>query len=364
MHILARIDFSAIVQNFYRAQELAGDSVVIPVIKANAYGHGAIQVAQALNGAALFAVARMSEAQQLRDAGVQQPLLILSETWHAESFQLASEQNYVPVIHDEHSISLLDQVALSSPIDVWLKIDTGMHRLGIYSDGAYDQINRLKRIDCVRSVCLMTHFATADASSCDFLDAQYQVFQDIQRDHPSLSSSMANSAALLRSQTYHADFVRPGIMLYGADPLFKLGSDAQLACTMQLTAPVLSVRRIHKGESAGYNRSWYAGRDSLIATVGIGYADGYPRHAKNGTPVAINGKIYPLVGTVSMDMICVDVTDAPLEADIKVGARAELWGKQVNVNDVALSGDTIAYELFTSLGRRVTYVDLDSVSSP
>lgn len=356
-NIQAHINLAAILHNYQLAQKRAPNSEVMPVVKANAYGHGAIPIAKFLaEYCKRFAVARFSEALELRDAGINHPIVIMSESVSADAIALCAKKNFQPILHTAQDVNALtDASNLSNTIHAWLKVDTGMHRLGIDYDDAKTNIEKLTNNANISDVTLMSHFATADSSDAEFMQLQKSNFLALKP--LAKKFSLANSAAILRDAQTHLDVLRPGIMLYGADPLFncKFAQQDQpkgytLQAAMRLTAPVLSVREIKTGESVGYNRSWYAGRDSRIATIGIGYADGYPRHAKSGTPVAINGEIAPLVGTVSMDMITVDIT--ALE-NVSVNDRVELWGETVDANIVAQQADTIAYELFTHIGKRV-----------
>ena len=356
--VTATIRTDALRHNFSVVRAAAPGSGIMAVVKANAYGHGAVAVARALSAADAFAVARIEEALQLREAGIDKPIVALSELLDPEKVALCARHGIQPVIHDAAGIESLTAARKvtpgESPMVVWLKLDTGMHRLGVRPedcDRVYEHLNACSHIAQVR---LMTHFSAADEVEDDATDRQIEQFGAATKTQASAVRSLANSAGVLAWKRSHADWVRPGIMLYGADPLATANElSAQLLPVMQLRSRVIAVREIEAGEAVGYNGTWRSERRSRIGIIAIGYADGYPRHARNGTPVLVDGDRVPLAGRVSMDMITVDLTD---HASAGVGSTALLWGEGLPAERVAGGAETIPYELFTSVGGRAQLV--------
>ncbi len=348
----ATINLDAIAHNLSIVRKAAPRSKVMAVIKAHAYGHGLIPVAKVLNNADCLGVARMEEAWALRRAGIKNNIVVLSAYFDKADLHSCSEMNIDIVIHNKDSLERLLSVTLPKPLNIWLKIDTGMHRLGFPSHGVNALFCLLHKSDLVADIKLMTHFACADETQNQITSEQTLQFERAcESIHAPLC--LANSAAILAWPDTHKDWVRPGIMLYGIDPLDKANElSKQLQPVMQMSSRLIACRKIAKGDCVGYGASWQTNRDSIIGTIAIGYADGYPRHAKNGTPVLINNVRVPLVGRVSMDMITVDLTDHP---SAKVGDEAILWGPSLNINEIAAMSDTISYELLTSVGKRVNF---------
>lgn len=349
----AIIDTQAWQHNLAQVKRFAPDSQVMAVIKANAYGHGAIQAAKALSLADGFAVARLPEALQLRDAGIEHPITLLEGCLTRAELAVAAAQNCRPVVHHLEQLEWLEQAHLHQPIKVWLKIDSGMHRLGVAPEQVENFYQRLLKSPSVaKPIGLMTHFSCADEADRTSTEAQIATFQLCSGGLEG-ERSMANSAGLVGFATSQCDWVRPGIMLYGVSPMLAQTADElALQPVMTLKSKVIAVRDHHAGEPAGYGASWRSKKDTQLAVVAIGYGDGYPRHAPSGTPVLINGKRYPLVGRVSMDMITVDLG---LDHDVQVGDSVTLWGKGLPVEEVALSAGTIGYELLCSVTRRVAF---------
>lgn len=351
--IAAKIDLKAIKHNLGIAKMAAPASQILAAIKANAYGHGLIPVARSLANADAFGVARLEEALRLRNAGINQRIVLLSENLDSEELELCALHHVDLVIHTTHGLNTLLAKNLGSAIHIWLKLDTGMHRLGIPTDNTHESYSKLIACPWVSNVTLMSHFHSADETTNPATEQQAQLF------HRSTSSintatSLANSAALLAWPKTQLNWVRPGIMLYGADPLDQpTALSEKLKPAMELSTDVIAIRKLKAGDSVGYNATWRSNRDTLIATLAIGYADGYPRHAKIGTPVLINNKRLPLVGRTSMDMITVDLGP---HTHVKIGDRAILWGDALNVNEIAKYSDTISYDLLTGIGERVKYI--------
>jgi alanine racemase len=344
----ALINLDAIRSNYALACSLTPQSKNIAVIKANAYGHGMLRVAAALQDVApAFAVATIEEALELRAAGINNTVLVLQGANTAAAVDVAASSQLTLVVHSAEQVQLLSESRAAPP--VWLKIDSGMHRLGLTPADLTDTRARLQAAGIeVQVVC--THFACADDLDSDATRQQLQRFNAATAGLD-LPRSLANSAAVLAWPESHAEWNRPGYMLYGSSP-FAVAVDAasQLQAAMTLRSEIIAIREVPAGESVGYGARWTAERASVIGTVAIGYADGYPRHAPSGTPTLVNGKLAPLAGTVSMDAITVDLTG---HSSPGVGDRVELWGPGVAVNDVAAAAGTIGYELLTGVSSRV-----------
>lgn len=345
--VCATIDLTALGHNLAVVRQLCPRSKIMAMIKADAYGHGLLPTARALTDADGFAVARLDEALQLRKAGIAQRILLLGTLLDAEELQICSAQNIDVTAHDTSSVALIDAVATHYPLHVWLELDSGMHRLGLMP-AEFEAADRLLRKNSGISELLhWTHFSDAEDLCADINDRQLAMLHAARAQHDS-AVSIANSASIIARPDTHETWVRPGIMLYGMNPLATTHAQT-LKAVMTLRANVIAIRNINKGEAVGYNRTWIAQRDSVIATIGIGYGDGYPRHARNGTPVWINGQCVPLVGRVSMDSITVDITDYD---SVRLGSEAELWGTQLSADVIARHADTISYVLFTGVTAR------------
>ncbi|PTY36140.1 alanine racemase [Saccharospirillum sp. MSK14-1] len=347
----ATIHAQALTTNLARVRELAPNSRIWAAIKADAYGHGAIDAARALRDADGFALASLGEARQLRDAGVEKPLILLEGTVDIEQARQAIELDCATVVHQADQLAQLESLGprvQQQPL--WLKVDTGMHRLGVAPDVAAEYWQRLSALSD-HPVGLLSHFAAADDLDPTATEAQLAAFERAERGIDNAPVSLANSAGILAWPQSHRDWVRPGIMLYGASPGFdKTGLDLGLAPAMTVTAPVIAIREVPAGDRVGYGGRWRAERPSRIATIAMGYGDGYPRHAPDGTPVWLGGQRVPLAGKVSMDMLTVDVTDLP---KVQLGESAELWGAHLSVDEVAQQMGTVGYELLTRVSSRV-----------
>lgn len=349
------IDLNAIQTNCRLAQTLSPQSKTLAVVKADAYGHGGVEVAKFLEPQVeKLTVSCLEEALILRAHGVVKPILLLEGCFEAQELLEAANKQCEVVVHHAYQVQQLLKANLKQPIIVWLKVDTGMHRLGIMPDAVESTYAQLKGSDNVKAILLMTHFAHADEVNNVHTQSQISRFRNsIQALTTSekLELSMANSAAILAWPHTRVDWNRPGIMLYGLSP-FAQGNEqaANLIPAMTLESEVIGLRQISEGESVGYGCTWTAKRTSTIATIAMGYGDGYPRTAKSGTPVLINNQRVPLVGRVSMDLISVDVTDL---SEVKIGDNAVLWGKELSANEVASWADTIGYELVTRMPRRL-----------
>lgn len=351
--VVAEIDLDRICHNFRIASSITPRGNTIAVVKADAYGHGVTEVCKALASAApAFATASIEEAMVIRKAGLLHPVLLLEGFFDSYELSDISVSGFWTVVHNEFQIRCLEVERISKPISVWLKIDTGMSRLGFPVGEAENAFRRLKDNPNVRNIVIMTHLANADAGGSTLLSVNDQIAR-IPRMvlEPEGQLSIANSAGLLAHEVARRSWQRPGIMLYGSSPL-NLDNEysRQLLPAMTLKSRIIATRWIEQGGQVGYGGRFIAPKRTRVGTVAVGYADGYPRQAAEGTPVFVSGRRVGLVGRVSMDMLTVDITDIP---DVDVGAEVELWGDNVLANEVASSSGTIAYHLFTSVTRRV-----------
>ncbi|MEJ2481241.1 MAG: alanine racemase [Acidihalobacter sp.] len=353
---LARIDLGALRHNLRRVRSCAPDSRVMAVIKAEAYGHGMLPVAQALSDADAFAVSCVEEAQALREAGFAQRIVCLQGVQGSDELMQAARHDIEFTVHQESHLQLLEDSSLPRPVTPWLKIDTGMHRLGFRPERAAELHARLAAMTQVRGpVPVMTHLACADDREDDTTALQVERF-DQAITGLDTELSIANSAGVLGWPDTLRDWVRPGIMLYGSSPfLGGRAADDGLRPVMTLSAPLIAVRRLRAGEPIGYGATWACPEDMPVGIAAIGYGDGYPRHAPSGTPVSVNGQRTRLVGRVSMDMVALDLRG--IEA--RVGEPVELWGNQVSVDEVAAHAGTISYQLLCGVAGRcqTEYVD-------
>ena len=349
------IDHAALRHNLDRVRHAAPHSAIWAVIKADAYGHGMERVAATLHSADGFAVARLDEALCLRAVGITKPVLVLEGIHSTDELILASKAGLEIVLHHASQLDILSTVKLSMPIAVWLKLDTGMHRLGFDAEQSGSALRLLQQAVCVDEVGLMTHLANADDRTDPVTAQQITLFEQLAAGSD-LPRSCANSAGILSFTTSHHDWVRPGVMLYGASPFAdSSGLQEGLKPVMTLRSSLISVKRLQKGDRIGYGGTYECPEAMLIGVVGIGYGDGYPRHAQPGTPVLVNGQRLPLIGRVSMDMITLDLRHLP---DAQVGDPVILWGDGLPVEEIAESAGTISYELFCGITSRVRRVDL------
>jgi alanine racemase len=351
----ARLDLAALRHNLDVARGLAPRAKLMAVVKANAYGHGAVTIARELQSRAdALAVACIEEALELREAGVDAPILLLEGVFEARELTTAAQLGFWVTIDNEWQMRWLEEAILPEPVHCWLKVDTGMHRLGVSAERTREFYDRLTACASVeQNPVIYTHFASADDIHSSQTTGQIALFNEVCDGLPALRSA-ANSPGLLAWPDAQYDWVRPGYMLYGNSPMAEPHPNAEsLQPVMTLCSAVISVREVLPGDSVGYGASWTAARPSRIATVTIGYGDGYPRLAPNGTPVLVNGKRANLAGRVSMDMITVDVTDIP---EVQVGDEVILWGDGLPASEVASSAGTIGYELTTRMPARTPRV--------
>lgn len=353
----AYIDLGAIRHNYQLAKNLAPNSRALAVIKADAYGHGAVKVALAFEDEADgFAVAAIEEAIELREAGISKPILLLEGFFNPDELPLINEHSLNCVVHTSSQIEALESYNGLGQFDIWAKFDIGMHRLGLPPSQSEAALSRLGALKCVRNITLMGHFSCADDLAARTTIEQRRLFERL-AGNTQFATSLSNSAAILGWPTVQSNWIRPGLMLYGANPYEASQEHAdQLLPAMTLKSEIIAVRAIAAGESVGYGASWTADRPTRIGTVAIGYADGYPRQIRSGAPVVVGGIRTKLVGRVSMDMITVDLTDIPAA---NIGTPVELFGRQLLAAELAPWADTIPYTLFTGITRRVHKVYSD-----
>lgn len=344
------IDLPALRHNFQRIQTFAPKRSILAMIKANAYGHSIEHIATALPEADAFGVASLGEGLLIRAAGVTKPIVLMQGIIDEDEFIRAITHQFTLVVHHTEQIKILKRCRHTSPISVWLKIDTGMNRLGFEPAEAGKMYQAL--MDCAavkKPLGIMTHLAEADNLKSPATLEQVSIFNEITKDF-SGPRSIANSAGVLGWPDTHADWIRPGVVLYGVSPFAdSCGQDYNLRPVMTFSTHLFAIQRVRKGERIGYGGTWTAPEDMLIGVAGLGYADGYPQFARNGTPVLVSGILCPMVGRVSMDMITVDLRDHPQP---KIGDPVVLWGNNLPIERVAKFCDTTAYELLCRVTTR------------
>lgn len=350
--IRVRFDTAALAHNLAVARRHAPHSKAWAVVKANAYGHGLLRAAEALRAADGFALLDLKEAARLREAGFAHPILLLEGIFGPRDLDAVEAMHLTPVVHGEEQIEMLEAATPKRPLDVYLKSNSGMNRLGFTGAALAAAHARLKALKQVKSITLMTHFADADGPIG--VADQLSIFE---ADARGLAGArcLANSAALLRYPETHADWVRPGIMLYGASPFpDQSARELGLKPVMTLTSELIGIQQLKPGQGVGYGYIYRAERDMRVGVVACGYADAYPRHAAGGnaagTPVLVDGVLTRTVGRVAMDMLYVDLTPVP---QARVGTPVTLWGEGMPADDVATAAGTVSYELFCALAARV-----------
>jgi len=342
---LARFDLEALRHNYGLAKRLHG-ARALAVLKADAYGHGAVRCAQALHGLAdAFAVAFLEEAVTLREAGITAPILVLEGVFAANEMRTIRQLCLWTVVHHEAQLKMIERCDTPAGLHIWLKVDSGMGRAGFALKDIARTHGRLLANHRVEEITLMTHFARADEADSGATEAQIAAFDAATRTLAG-PRSLCNSAGVLAWDRARRDWARPGIMMYGANPI--PGSAEDLRPVMTLQSEVFATRDLLPGDPLGYGAAFTADRPTRVGLVALGYADGYPRAAPNGTPVSVNGARSRLIGRVSMDMLTVDLTDFP---EAGIGSTVELWGSQVSVGKVAQCSGTIPYELLCNVKR-------------
>lgn len=351
--IRARIDLAALRFNLGVASHHAGAAKLWSVVKANGYGHGLARTVGALEEVADgFALVELEAAIALREAGIRQPILMMEGFYSDEELPLFAEYRLTPVVHRPAQVDALVSAALPARLPIYLKLNTGMNRLGLELDEFRQALPRLQACRGVAGITLMTHFADADGP-CG-VAGQMARFAEFNAGLD-LPACLANSAALLRYPETLGAWARPGIMLYGSSPFPEVSAESLgLLPVMTLESEIIAVRELQAGDTIGYGNSFTAEGPMRVGVVACGYADGYPRHAPTGTPVLMADRRSRTLGRVSMDKLCVDITEIPAAG---VGAPVVLWGEGLSADEVASAAGTVSYELFCALAPRVPVVE-------
>jgi alanine racemase len=345
-------DLAAFRENLAVARARAPHARVWAVVKANAYGHGLGRAVRALEAADGFALLDLADAIRLRESGVTKPILLLEGVFESDDLAVVAEHGLAIVIHHAEQIAMLEAAGLPARVSVFLKMDSGMNRLGFAPEHYRETFERLARSPVVAGITLMTHFADADG--------ERGVAEALRRFEAATAPieaprSLANSAAILRYPETHGDWVRAGIMLYGCSPFAEESAAALgLRPVMTLASELIAVRALQPGDRVGYGGTFVADRPMRIGVVACGYADGYPRHAPTGTPVLVDGRRTRTLGRVSMDMLAVDLDGVP---EAGVGTPVTLWGEGLSCDEVAAAAGTLSYELLCGLTARVPQID-------
>ena len=352
--LTARIHIGALRHNLEVVKAHAPRSRVWAVVKANAYGHGVRRAAKALASADGLALLELDAALDLRAAGEARPILLLEGFFSPRELPDIASNRLTIVVHSLEQIAMLEKAQLQQKIAVYLKLNTGMNRLGLNEKSFRTALARLQACGCTGDITLMTHFA--DAGTGESVRLQMERFKAV-TSGSTLARSLANSAAILRFPETHADWVRPGIMLYGCSPFSNQSAEALgLRPAMSLVSELIAVHELGAGEGIGYGWTFTTPAPMRVGVIACGYADGYPRHAPTGTPIIVAGKRTRTVGLVSMDMLFADLTGIP---NAVVGSTVFLWGERVSADEVAASAGTVSYELLSKLGQRVPISEVE-----
>ena len=346
--ISAVIHLQNLAHNLSVVRQHIGQAKIWSVMKADGYGHGIKQIWRALQETDGFAVLDINEAILLRNEGWQGPILLLEGFFQAQDLSEIEKYQLITSIHSEWQITAIEQAQINTPIPVYIKLNSGMNRLGFSQEEYKNVVIRLSAMENVGEITLMSHFANSDVKTG--ISAPLQQIK--QFESLSLPTCIANSGAALWHSKTHYDWIRTGIILYGASPSGKWADIANLnlKAAMTLKSEIIAIHQISAGQSIGYGSKFTATKSMQIATVACGYADGYPRHAPTGTPVWCHGAKHALLGAVSMDMLTIDITDCP---EAKIGSTVELWGQNNPIDDVAQMAGTIGYQLMCALAKRV-----------
>ena len=350
--VCARLDLHALKNNLAVVRRAAPGSRVWSVVKANAYGHGIERVWNALGATDGFAMLNLEEAILLRERGWKGPILMLEGFFHADDLPLYDQYRLTTSVHSNWQLKAIQNARLRAPLDIYLKVNSGMNRLGFTPDRVHSVWQQLRGMANVGDMTLMSHFADADSPQ-GIGEAMRRIEQAAEGlDCP---RSLSNSAAALWHPEAHFDWVRPGIVLYGASPSgqWQDVANSGLKPVMTLCSEIIAVQNLKPGESVGYGSTYRASGSQRIGIVACGYADGYPRIAPSGTPVLVDGIRTATVGRVSMDMLTVDLTPCPQAG---IGTPVELWGKEIKIDDVASASGTVGYELMCAVAPRVPFV--------
>ncbi|PJD93680.1 MAG: alanine racemase [Legionella sp.] len=347
------IDKEALQHNVARIKHYAPQQHILAMVKANAYGCGLHLVAPILAPLVeSFGVACIEEAAALRQVCPESDCVLLQGIFSPDEVSTVIDLRVIPVIHNPQQLAWFTTTPMSVPLKVWVKVDTGMHRLGFAPHEIPGVLQTLKLCPWIdEQIGLMTHLGCADTPDSTVCQQQLKHWQDLSIRYHAMKQSVANSAAIIALPQTHANMIRPGLILYGVSPFEdRLGAEFDLQPVMHFLSSITTIHQYSAGEAIGYGATWRCERSSVIGVIPVGYGDGYPRHIQSGTCVWVNGHRVPIVGRVSMDMMTVDLTDCP---QIKIGDRVELWGKHMPVEIVAKQSNTIAYELMTQVSQRV-----------
>jgi alanine racemase len=349
--LYAQVNLAALRNNLARAREKAPGAQVLAVVKANAYGHGLARVLPALEEADGLGLVEPEAAYDLRERLYTRRILMLEGFFSESDLPEFAHRRLATVVHDMEQVKMLEKAVLSRPLELFVKVNVGMNRLGFRPGDVADVCRRLSSSPSVAALRLMMHFARADED--DGLDEALEVFASACQGL-AYPRSLANSAGIFRFDEVGGDIVRPGIMLYGASPFpYDTAQMLGLLPVMTLRSQLIAVQELKPNESVGYGATYTASRAHRVGVIACGYADGYPRHAPNGTPVLVCGKKVRMAGRPSMDMLTVDLTDVP---EARVGSPVVLWGEGLPVDDVANAASTVGYELLCAVAPRVPFV--------
>ncbi|MGI9228596.1 MAG: alanine racemase [Gammaproteobacteria bacterium] len=349
------INLDALRHNLAVIRQHAPDSKVLAVVKADAYGHGLVRVAAALQQADGFGVACIDEAEQLRAAGIKQKILLLEGPYAADELPLIHKLQLDIVIHTPEQLAWLAACKPAVACNVWLKVDTGMHRLGFPAQDFSKTLAAISAQDKhINSLHLMSHLATANEPNSELAQEQISRFADLARDL-TYPKSLANSAAVLAWPDSHYDWVRPGLILYGVSPIEGTrASDYGLQAVMTLESELIAVKQLRRGDAVGYGATWSCPEDMLVGIVAAGYGDGFPRHADATASLLVNGKRCAIVGKASMDMLAVDLRSCP---DAAVGAKVQLWGPDLPLEELAQHAATVPYQILCAVHKRLRFIE-------
>ncbi len=351
---IAHIDLEALHHNLNQIKATAPKSKILAMVKRDAYGHGAVEIAKSIErDVNAFGVIFLKEALQLSGAGIKTPIVILSGFFDAEELTAIDQHGFESVIHNFAQLEILEKTKLKNPLRVWLKIDTGMHRLGFQPHQVQEAYQKLMQNKMVQKpLRLMTHFSDADNVNSKKTSAQIALFEQLAATLEG-EWCMANSSAILNWPKTHVDWIRPGITLYGISPFDgKTGLELNLQPVMTLTSRLITIHELEKGETVGYGSTFICPEKMRVGIASIGYGDGYPRNTKSGAPILVDGVRTQLIGRVAMDMIGIDLRPVP---NAKIGSTVTLWGKGLPVEEVAVYAGEYQYELFSRLTSRVWY---------
>lgn len=342
------INYAAIEHNIKRIKTLAPQSKILAIIKADAYGHGQQGVADHLDQADALALLDAEQAKKLRENGISKPIVLIYGPRDTKQMQIAIDTQCDIVLHQAYQLDLLKQLSTHDKVRIWLKIDTGMHRLGFEPEQVTTIIRALEKIPGVQDIILMSHLATAEVPNCQLCQQQIKLFEQICTNLP-YSKSLLNSAGIIAYPDHQYDWVRPGLLLYGASPLAKINAQTLgLKSAMHVRAQITSIKKVKQGERIGYGGTLIHDRDRLVATVAMGYSEGYPRHADHLTPVMVRDTICHLIGRVSMNMLNIDISDC---TNCEIGDWVTLWGENLAIETVAQHSQSIAHEIMCQMSQ-------------